>query len=366
MAEMVRLITERGPKIDEISRDIGVYKETVRYWYNAMLKNGFTVQASRNHEKLGMRRVIIVAELSEVFREHADAIFYALGELAYVVSFAKTLPDGYYILNASIPIECLNPWSEFMGKLKTMGIFSSIDSMTMDWARNVPMWADYFNFQTGTWEFDWNNKKVNPSASDIQASERERYDDVDLRIIEQLGGDANIPLTEMCVKVGATNYKTFAWHYRSHVYERGLIKGYQVNWTGAKYDPVSEKPIHKKHRYMWVDLIANGIADDAKLRLMAELNRTPFVWLEASGSRAYFARMAFPSDAMPEALELLEAAVSLARDKVRWFHMDQAHALWFALPKQYYSEKERRWTFNKDELLARFDSLVQKIRGGIS
>src|SRR5208282_5219055 len=237
-----------------------------------MLKNGFTVQASRNHEKLGMRRVIVVAELSEVFREHADAIFYALGELAYVVSFAKTLPDGYYILNASIPIECLNPWSEFMGKLKTMGIFSSIDSMTMDWARNVPMWADYFNFQTGTWEFDWNNKKVNPSASDIQASERERYDDVDLRIIEQLGGDANIPLTEMCVKVGATNYKTFAWHYRSHVYERGLIKGYQVNWTGAKYDPVSEKPIHKKHRYMWVDLIANGIADDAKLRLMAELN----------------------------------------------------------------------------------------------
>src|SRR5208283_1824110 len=139
MAEMVKLITQRGPRIDDIARDIGVYKETVRYWYNSMIKNGFTVQASRNHEKLGMKRVVVVAELSEVFKEYADAIFYSLGELAYVVTFAKTLPDGYYVLNASVPTECLNSWYEFVRKLKTMGIFSSIESVGMDWARNVPM-----------------------------------------------------------------------------------------------------------------------------------------------------------------------------------------------------------------------------------
>src|SRR5208282_706825 len=248
-----------------------------------MLKNGFTVQASRNHEKLGMRRVIVVAELSEVFREHADAIFYALGELAYVVSFAKTLPDGYYVLNASVPTECLNSWYEFVRKLKTMGIFSSIESVGMDWARNVPMWADYFNFQTGTWEFDWNNIKANPIAFDAEPSQRQKYDNTDLKILEQLQLNADTPLVEICEKIGATNYKTLAWHYRRHVFEKGLIKGFQVNWTGAKYDYISEKPVHRKHRYMWVDIIANRITDDEKFGLTCKLHQTPFMWLEAGG-----------------------------------------------------------------------------------
>jgi len=364
MAEMVRLITQRGPKIDEIARDIGVYKETVRYWYNSLLKNGFTIQASRNHEKLGMKRVVLVAELSESFREYADAILYSLGELAYIVGFSKTLPDGYYILNASVPTECLNSWSEFMGKLKTMGIFSTIDSIEMDWVRNVPMWADYFNFQTGTWEFDWNNKKANPIEVDVEPGQRVKYDATDLRILEQLQINADTPLVEICKKVGAANYKTLAWHYKRHVSGRGLIRGYQLNWTGAKYDFVSEKPIHRKHRYMWVDLIANGVTDEVKFGLMDKLHQTPFMWLEAGGPGSFYSRMVFPTDDMPEALEFLEGAVSLARGKVRFFHMDQAHALYFTMPNRFYDEENQSWAFNGADLLTRFEALVQKIGEG--
>jgi DNA-binding Lrp family transcriptional regulator len=361
---MVKLITQRGPRIDEIAREIGVYKETVRYWYNAMLKNGFTIQASRNHEKLGMKRVVVVVELSEAFREYADAIFYSLGQLAYIVTFAKTLPDGYYVLNASIPTECLNSWSEFMGKLKTVGIFSSIDSVAMDWARNVPMRADYFNFQTGTWEFDWNNKKANPISLDAEPGQRQKYDATDLKVLEQLQLDANTPLVEICKKVGAKNYKTLAWHYRRHVFERGLIKGYLLNWTGAKYDFVSEKPVHRKHRYMWVDLIANGITDETKFGLMGKLHQTPFMWQESGGSGAYYARMAFPSEDMPEALEFLEEAVSSVRGKVRFFHIDQSHALYFTFPNHCYNEENHMWTFNAADLLTRFEAVAQKIKEG--
>ena len=94
MAEMVRLITERGPRIDQISRAMGVYKETLRFWYRNLLKDGFTVQAAPNYEKLGMKRVVMVVELGDMFESYADALMYALGDLSYVVSFAKTLPDG--------------------------------------------------------------------------------------------------------------------------------------------------------------------------------------------------------------------------------------------------------------------------------
>lgn len=366
MAEMVRLITQRGPKIDEIARDLGVYKETVRYWYNALLKNGFTVQASCNYEKLGMKRVVGIVELGDAFKEYADAVFYVMGQLAYVIGFAKTQPGGCHVLNASVPQECLNAWSEFMLNLKTIGIFKSIETVTLDWVRNIPMWAEYFNFDTGSWEFDWSNKQINPLAVAIEPSQRQRYDETDLKIIEQLQLNANIPLTEMSRKVGARRYKTWAWHYRSHVINEGLVKGYRVNWTGTKYDFSAERLVHKKHKYLWVDLIANDISEDAKLKLMSKLNRTPFVWLEAGGARAYYARMVFPAEEMPEALELLEDAVSPIRENVKWNLMDQVHALSFTLPKQYYDEAKRQWNFNTQELSHNFELLVQKIKQGMA
>ena len=366
MAEMVRLIAQRGPKIDEIAREIGVYKETVRYWYNGMLRNGFTIQASCHYEKLGMKRVVGIVELGDAFKGHADAIFYVMGQLAYVIGFAKTQPDGFHVLNASVPQECLNSWTDLMLRLKTIGIFKSIETVTLDWVRNVPMWADYFNFDSGSWEFDWTNKQVNPLAVDATPSLRQRYDETDLKIMEQLQLNGNTPLTEICGKVGARTYKTLAWHYHAHVFKQGLIKGYRVNWTGTKYDFDAERVVHKKHRHLWVDLIANDVSDEERFKLMGKLNRTPFVWLEGGGTRAYFARMVFPAEEMPEALELLEDTISPIRENVKWFLMDQAHALSFTLPKQYFDDDKRRWNLNVDELVHNFELLVQKIKQGMS
>ena len=119
--------------------------------------------------------------------------------------------------------------------------------------------------------------------------------------------------------------------------------------------------IRDRHRYSWIDVIANGPSEGERLRLMATLNQTPFVWIEGSGARAYFARMVFPAEEMSELLELLETAVSPVREKVKWFHMDQAHALSFSLPIQYYDEGTRRWNFNKQEVLQGFETL-QRVR----
>jgi len=74
LAVMVQLITEGGLNINQISRAIGVYKETVRYWYRNLLKDGFTVQASPDYEKLGMKRVVMIVELGEVYEDYADAL----------------------------------------------------------------------------------------------------------------------------------------------------------------------------------------------------------------------------------------------------------------------------------------------------
>jgi hypothetical protein len=67
---------------------------------------------------------------------------------------------------------------------------------------------------------------------------------------------------------------------------------------------------------------------------------------------------------MPEALEFLEGAMSLAGGKVRFFHMDQAHALYFTMPNRFYNERNQSWMFNGADLAAQFEELVQKIKAG--
>jgi hypothetical protein len=59
-AKFVKLLTELGPQVTEIASRIHIHKETIRYWYHGLLEQGFTVQASYNYEKLGMKRLIML------------------------------------------------------------------------------------------------------------------------------------------------------------------------------------------------------------------------------------------------------------------------------------------------------------------
>jgi DNA-binding Lrp family transcriptional regulator len=360
MVQMVKLITQRGPRIDQISRAIDVYKETARYWYRNMLRDGFIVQAATNYEKLGMKRVVMVVEVGESFESYADALMYALGDLCYVVSFAKTLPEGFYLVNASVPSECLGSWSDFILSLKEMGVFNSLTSIVLDWVRNPPMKADMYDFRERRWDFDWSKRRVDPASTDFEVAERERFDSTDVAIIEQLQLDANLQITDIAKKL-KMNHKTLAYHYETHVVRRGMIKGYVVNWIGTRYDYEAEKPVHRKHQYTPVEIFANELDQAERVELMTIVGQLPYAWLEGSGQRSYYAKIVFPNDEITEALDFLGRAVRISRGKIRCFTMDQAHALWFTLPKQYYNEKKQQWMFNKEELLTRFAALVQKM-----
>ena len=74
-AQLVKLLTEVGPDVPEISRRLGQFKESVRYRYKEkILSKGFAVQASVDHEKLGLRRVIVVLDFAEGYRKFAQSI----------------------------------------------------------------------------------------------------------------------------------------------------------------------------------------------------------------------------------------------------------------------------------------------------
>jgi len=361
MAEMVRLITVKGPKIDEISRRIGVYNETVRYWYNNLLERGMVIQGSCNYERLGMRRIVAIVELGDLIQDYADTFFSAMGELCYVVGFAKVKGHPFHIMNVSMPQECLGEWTDFMVELKRLGIFKSVETMMLDWFRNVPMKAEHFDFESGKWNSEWNLKKGDSATPEPKPDGKEMYDNTDLRIIEQLQINASSSLTEMCHKVGAKNYKTFSWHYREHVLGRNLIKGYRMNWTGMKFGSESNPGEERRSGYAWMDVLGTNLSADERSVVRNTLTETPFVWMEGSGTRSHYSRMALPIEQADAIRGSLEKALKCITNRMRWFYLDQAHALSFSLPNHLYDEGERNWSFKKDETVQRFETL-QRVR----
>jgi len=367
-AQLVQLLAEIGPDIPEISRRLGQFKESVRYRYKEKILNrGMVVQAVADHERLGLKRVIGVVEFSPEFNTYAPTILTAMSDLCYVTSFAKTLPGSRFVVEASVPYEHIKTFVDFMGLMKEKGLFTFVDVMPYDWMRWSPMKADYYDFDSGQWDFDWTNSSPGNYQAALYAyspSMKTKFDYVDLMIIKELQKDANISLKEISDKL-SINYKKLAWHYGTHVLANRMIDSYRINWMGTAYNFESEKAMHRKHRYVSINLFVKNVTNVERLTLMQNVNQLPFVWAEASGTN-YFADLSFPVENVTEALEYIEKIIAPVRDRAEFFIMDVTNSLSFVIGYKLFNQESKQWTFNMNELTERFENLIAKIREGVS
>jgi len=363
-AQLVELLTRIGPDIPEIARELGQFKESVRYRYKEKILNkGFAVQAMPDYEKLGLRRVIIIVNFAPEYREYAQSILTAMNELCYVASFAKTLPWGSYIVDANVPKEHLESFLEFMEKLTKKGLFTSVSATDFDWARHPAMRGEYYDFSAGRWDFDWGTTEgTDFESAAYLPSKREEFDYTDLLIIKELMGDANKPLVELSKRL-KINYKKLAWHYSTHILPRGLIKSYRVNWIGTRYDFKLEKALHRMHRYLPVNVLVRDMSDAQRMGLIAQAHRIPFLYFEAVG-RNYFADFVLPIDSITEGLQYLEKMVAPYGQNAEFYIADVTNALNFTISYQLFDQAARKWTFNPERLLPLFENMLMKIREG--
>lgn len=360
-AQLVQLITEIGPDIPEIARKLGQFKESVRYRYKEkLLSRGFTVQAMPDHERLGLKRLILIADFERAYADYAQAILTAMNELCFVVSYARCIPEGCYVVNFSVPRERAEELKGFLNHLRDKGMFSRFELFEFDWLRNVPMRAEFYDFDTGRWDYDWAVRATGDSGVNGRApSDPTKFDYTDLLIIKELQMDANKSLKDISDKL-QVNYKKLAWHYNAHVVQSRLLKGYRINWMGTGYDYKIDKALNRKHRYLWVDLIVAGTSEHERAILGKKFSQLPFLWAEAGGLN-YFAEIAFPVDYVVEGLGFLEEAVSTVKDRFRMLLMDQSNAVAFSIPYEAYDQERRQWSFNRSDLTVRFDNLIQQI-----
>ena len=358
--ELAELLTQIGPDINEIARRLGQYKESVRYRYQErILGKGMALQGAIDHEKLGLRRVVFIVDFTEEFEKYAQAILIAMSDLCYIAGFERIMPEGSYMVNASVPEEFVGQFFDFINALEAKSLFRCSKILAFDWYRQVPMRAKFYDFETGRWDFEWSNIGK-PEAWGHRPSKRVRFDYTDLLLVKELRIDATELLKEMAPKF-KVGYKKLAWHYNTHVKQRGLLRGYTLNWMGTRYDFKLEKALHRKHRYFRVDLLADNLSEMERMELMAKTNALPFLWAEAGGKN-YWAQFAFPVDNVVEAYQYLTNAIQSLKNRARLIIMDQTNALSFTLSYKLFDEQNRVWTFDQQGLLSKFGDLLLKIR----
>jgi hypothetical protein len=362
-AEFVKLVSEVGPDVPVIAKRMEEHKESVRYWFKKLLKQGMVVQPSVNFEAIGLERVVVVVDFAREYEVQAEAILIAMSQLCYVSSYVKTLPEGHYLVKGTVPFEHVGQWMDMMRRLRDNGLFTSLEFSTYDWGRNAPMKSDQYDFEAGKWDFEWSvPAKVYPERIE-GPSPRVQVDKIDLEIITWLQRDETKPLSEI-QKETKINYKTLSFHYRKHVLGRQMLKGHKVNWIGTGYNAESDSGKHRRHTYQPIDIVLRDITPSERATVMGLTNALPFLWYEASGRNSYYAQLVFPTETISEAMQFLARALLPVKDKARWFMADQTHSLWFTLEPRLYDSESRTWRFDQSEVLAKFERLLMKIKSG--
>lgn len=360
--QLVKLLTEVGPDIPEISRRLGQFKESVRYRYKEKILNkGFAVQANVDHERLGLRRVKVVLDFAKEYRRFSESILASMNELCYLVGFAKTMPRGYHVASFSVPREFVDDLKSFLNAMKEKGMFSRLDIIDFDWIRFAPMKAEFYDFDTGIWDFDWTSKATSDFGSaQYMPSSSTKFDYVDLLLIKEFQMDANRSLKEISDKL-KVNYKKLAWHYATHVIAKHLLNGYSVNWMGTRYDYEIEKVLHRQHRYFAVFLLVRDVTEYETMSLRQAVDRLPYLWSEAVGGN-YGCEFSFPVDFVVEGLQYLTEAISAVKEKTEIYTVDQSEAVTFTISYSRFDQARKKWEFNLEDLISRFDKLIVEIK----
>jgi len=357
LVQMAHCLAELGPNINEIARQTGQYKETVRYRYHRFfLDKGITVQAVPNYPKLGFKRLIVVAKLARPFEANAKPIFTALCELCYLHSFTRVMLSGEYVIHIAVPTELAERCAAVYTALYESGLLEELEILEFEQMRNPPMKPEFFNFVRGTWAFDWSSARAKGTKLPLASPKVEKYDRIDLLILKDLDIDASDTLVKMVENV-KVSLNALEFHYRDHVKARGLIKGYRLVWQGTKYDKEQRRVVSRKDFYIELTILLKDGTSEEVAELMLLLTSTPFLWSEAYGA-AYCAEIFLPNYAYVGFLEYIDEFANKVGKKLRVFIMDQSHALRFVIQYDLFDGVSRKWMLDEQAVLRALGSLA--------
>jgi len=370
-ATFASLLEQKGPFITKIAREMRVSPETARYWYRESIlsRKGFALNACLNEQKLGLRRIVALADLDEKYWSIAKDVFEALYQYLGLTYYIRLYPSGRFLLQYKIPSEREADLRKVLDFLSQERVMRTIEFAPMPWRFIVPMKAEHYNFSKGLWDFDWEAAITKPGKELelIPPCDAVKVDYTDLLIAKELESNAARSLSEVADKL-EIRYDMAFRHYR-HVMQKKLVAGYKIRWieTSAK-SLVKGSRDHRdvltnqsQHKYQAAFVLLTRLTAAQQASVSKAIARLPFLLSMSGGEGSLCFELGIPYHYQPETLHFLWENLAPYRESLQFSLSDQTFASAKTIPYELFDSQAGAWTYRSEECRSRFKDLELKI-----
>jgi DNA-binding Lrp family transcriptional regulator len=224
-----------GPRnVTEVSRKLHIPAETLRKRLNRLNSQTFLrFNINVNHANLGLRKAVVFAE---AFPGYENALLDALK----INDFWTYLTGCYGMFEGCVgifvvPDENRSAFEHFISELERMGLSRRSQIFWSMYFYSVPSKSKWFNPETKTWNFDWDewvreiemedpnffHSLAEPKAFSVKA------DEIDVFILKELEKDATISFKRLAKRLNLSP-QLVRYHYYNHLIGRNLLESFDV------------------------------------------------------------------------------------------------------------------------------------------
>lgn len=351
--KLVRAVQEVGPRnVALLSRETGAHPETIRYKVKRQFKKlGIRIHAEVDYRKLGLVPFWAELRFSPKFASSPREVFLALNKHAYLVYYARLLPQGGFACMFAIPEGKKSQHEELLAHMKSTGILESYNLTEAVASRINRMDPKFFDFRTGSWEIDWNQVRQRP-GSEMKVGRlapSEKVDLYDLLLVKEMQIDSLQHLVAIAKKV-KVHSKTLEYHYRAHVQERRLILSYYLRWMHDIESSIA-------HTILETRLTFRNLGS-ALPRVQRVVSKIPFLWSEyVFKDGTYTAFLVVPIHEAATTLDYVNSELPDLNDKVQMSYVKRREASFFTIP---YEMFEDGWTYDLKKAKSAVSSIHRK------
>jgi len=250
LAAVIRAIESVGPDMTKVSKSLGEPKAKVsRIFRSEIQKYGYPVLARSNRASLGLSGMFLaMVDIAPEYLPTAHDVFDGMDDHWFLAGYARTMPEGRFILSFSLPDEHADEFPRLMDRIKKAGLVSDV-YQTFEFSRRTfrPMSVENFDFRTGRWEFDWS--RASSSKLELQPkTRRQQFDSMDLSVLMHMLLNSGTPIDEIANRL-RIDAATAHLHAR-HIEEKHLIENYGIYWMKTHLDEATGMPRRPRHTFV--------------------------------------------------------------------------------------------------------------------
>jgi DNA-binding Lrp family transcriptional regulator len=332
--------------LNEISRELSIPYQTLRKRMVNLKKEGISILAIPDFEKLGLERFRVFFRLQKSTSNSVKAFFGGLHQSSGLKIYSRSMYSQIFDCEFAIPRGTFSELEKLLHKLEEMELITDVESTRIKWKEVLMLNGKLYDYSKKEWDVDFSTLSGNPSSVEIpEVSKPERVDFSDLLMIKELEADPWIKVVELAKKVNLEGGDT-AYHLNNHIFHKKLIKSFRLKWNGTK-------EAWLKHSIVNLTYLFKRVPEEDIRHAMSIFTSSPFTWSHSvTEDGSYLAEVMLPVSQYSEATQYFSTQLRLTDLRpLSIFEEDWSCASTFTIPYMLYNKEKSAWDFNSEHAL---------------